>query len=500
MDKNQQRKIIKFEKRLTPDSGLNDSENEDSLPTKKIKLDVTETDFPNSKFVRQFSNLSKDLPDTVFFSLTLGESTQRYECSTHGNSLVIKNISDLTSLQRYLRVFIELNPSLKSQPKTLSKPENDLQENYLTFNILGYTDKFQVSQKLEDYQIANSNDYDHLLSTVTIFLQNHKSLTQEQYHKIITNFCTTLDADFKKRSFHDFTKTKRKIYFAGGLFTNKDLIGNMFLANAIERISDQRYQCILPQDQQQMASNAEEIKDNDLRNVRDTDGIQVNFDGTELDSGTVVEFMASKFLNKPAVVYRTDYRSGGDHNINPIGENWNLMQTNYPRTEIVRSIMIMDVYQNITKKYKGLGGDYSLIIAREVSENQAQLIVAALDRQFNDSSKSFIYYRKEEEPFKKDMALQVSGMTKMYNHCLGIGMERPAALKTLKKRYSVYNTPEQGDDGEWSSPIKLSSVRTVNETEHNSPLKAGCPADQDDMADAKLIHGEYDIESDISIE
>ena len=34
------------------------------------------------------------------------------------------------------------------------------------------------------------------------------------------------------------------------------------------------------------------------------------FDGIELDSGTVVEFMAAKMLDIPSVVYRSDFRGG----------------------------------------------------------------------------------------------------------------------------------------------------------------------------------------------
>jgi len=140
---------------------------------------------------------------------------------------------------------------------------------------------------------------------------------------------------FTRKKSTIFETKSRKLYFAGGLFTNKDLIGNMFLASSIEKLSYGKYRCVLPQDLQQMNTSTEGIKDQDLINVRDTDGILVSFDGTELDSGTVVEFIASKFLNKPAVIYRTDFRAGGDQDMRTNSENWNLMLTNYPRTEVV---------------------------------------------------------------------------------------------------------------------------------------------------------------------
>ena len=62
------------------------------------------------------------------------------------------------------------------------------------------------------------------------------------------------------------------------------------------------------------------------------------FDGTELDSGTVVEFMFAKFLDIPAVVYRTDFRGGSGEEATEAGDSvnrWNLMVSYYPRTKIV---------------------------------------------------------------------------------------------------------------------------------------------------------------------
>ena len=50
------------------------------------------------------------------------------------------------------------------------------------------------------------------------------------------------------------------------------------------------------------------------------------FDGVELDSGTLVEFMLAKQLDIPAVVYRTDFRGGSGEQSNDAGNNkWNLM-------------------------------------------------------------------------------------------------------------------------------------------------------------------------------
>ena len=58
-----------------------------------------------------------------------------------------------------------------------------------------------------------------------------------------------------------------------------------------------------------------------------------NFDGSDLDSGTVVEFVYAKLLDIPAVILRTDFRGGGDQDTD--GDAWNLMASFYPRTRNV---------------------------------------------------------------------------------------------------------------------------------------------------------------------
>ena len=124
----------------------------------------------------------------------------------------------------------------------------------------------------------------------------------------------------------------KTIYFAGALFDQKHLTGNALLAEAIEQRSAGRYCCVLPQDLELPSHRAEDIRNHDLKQVLDCDLALFNFDGSELDSGTVVEFMYAKFLDKPSVILRSDFRSGGDQEE---GEPWNLMCSFYPRTESV---------------------------------------------------------------------------------------------------------------------------------------------------------------------
>lgn len=136
-----------------------------------------------------------------------------------------------------------------------------------------------------------------------------------------------------------------RYYFAGALFCHKELIGNHLLAEAIRDRSGGEFTANLPQkEENQLRPNPLEIRDNDFRLLLESQLALFNFDGPELDSGTVVEFMAARFLQIPCVLFRTDFRSAGDQNAD--GEAWNLMCSGYPRTK-VRFVGAMESYQRV---------------------------------------------------------------------------------------------------------------------------------------------------------
>lgn len=173
------------------------------------------------------------------------------------------------------------------------------------------------------------------------------------------------------------------IYFAGALFTHKDLAGNAMLAEAIADLSEQRYCSVLPQNFEQRACSPHAIRDQDLLNLLESDLALFCFDGTELDAGTVVEFMTAKFADIPSVVLRTDYRSKGvsDQQDFP----WNLMASFYPRSE-VEVIDAMGIYQGIFKEFPLIDATDVLIekrssdVAHTMVRVIAQAIVDAFDR------------------------------------------------------------------------------------------------------------------------
>src|SRR6202023_480031 len=130
------------------------------------------------------------------------------------------------------------------------------------------------------------------------------------------------------------------VYFAGELFSLKHLVGNAALADAIAKLSGGRFACVLPQTLEDRAMIAHEIRDQDIVALAGCDLAVFNFDGPELDSGTVAEFMLAKFADIPSLLLRTDFRRGGDQGVDP----WNLMMSFYPRTRTL-CLNSMEIYK-----------------------------------------------------------------------------------------------------------------------------------------------------------
>lgn len=178
-------------------------------------------------------------------------------------------------------------------------------------------------------------------------------------------------------------KKSYTVYFASELFTAKHLIGNAYLAEAIYEKSHGRFLCVLPQNLEQRGNTAQSIRDQDIRTLIECDLGLFNYDGTELDSGTVVEFMFAKFADIPSVILRSDFRSGGDQR----GDPWNLMTSFYPRTANV-IVDSLGVYKGVMKR-RGvkptdeivrLAGLHSSADAQHMCDQIAVGCVRALDR------------------------------------------------------------------------------------------------------------------------
>ena len=102
------------------------------------------------------------------------------------------------------------------------------------------------------------------------------------------------------------------VYFAGELFSSKHLVGNAALADAIAKVSNLSFACVLPQTLETGEMSAQDIRDKDIVTLIGCDLALFNFDGPELDSGTVTEFMFAKFADIPSLLLRAACaREGG---------------------------------------------------------------------------------------------------------------------------------------------------------------------------------------------
>jgi hypothetical protein len=164
----------------------------------------------------------------------------------------------------------------------------------------------------------------------------------------------------------------KKVYFAGDLFDHKHLTGNLLLKSALEKQAVEKdfpLEVILPQDLEQFFERSVDVRNNDILTLLLSDLAIFHFDGTDLDSGTVVEFILAKMLDIPSVIVRTDIRIAGDQ---AEGDPWNLMVSGFPRAEVVLG--------NALQLYKaaGITGMHSAMAADITSGLQKSLFCKTL--------------------------------------------------------------------------------------------------------------------------
>ncbi len=177
------------------------------------------------------------------------------------------------------------------------------------------------------------------------------------------------------------SKKSYTVYFGSELFSLKHLIGNAYLAEAIYEKSHGKYRCKLPQDFEPRGKTPRSVRDQDIKTLLKCDLGLFNYDGSELDSGTVIEYMIAKFADIPSVILRSDIRQAGDGN-----DPWNLMSSFFPRTVNVVAHSLVD-YKVITKRRHRklddvirLAGQQSSADAQLMCEHVAAQCVRALDR------------------------------------------------------------------------------------------------------------------------
>lgn len=191
------------------------------------------------------------------------------------------------------------------------------------------------------------------------------------------------------------------IYLAGDLWTHKDLIGNALLAKYIKSVSRGRYECVLPQDLEEPVHRTVDIRNVDLKHVMTCDMAIFNFDGSNLDAGTVVEFIYAKMIDIPSVILRTDFRAAGEGNQEQ--DPWNLMATSWPRSKVVK-LHGMAEYQGAKTP-----GEIGKTIEK-LYKKMAAVIVEALDAV------------RQEKPLVSDPA-RMAAMYQWALECPGSGYE-----------------------------------------------------------------------------
>lgn len=146
-------------------------------------------------------------------------------------------------------------------------------------------------------------------------------------------------------------------YHAGPLFTLAELHTNVLLSKAISQRSSGKFIPVLPQDLEQRDLTPHSIRDEDLRALLSCDLALFTYDGSELDAGTVVEYMTAKTADIPAVILRTDFRGSGDQGGK--GDSWNLMSSNWPRTIGVTVNSMVEYKGSLARSLKDTGNENS---------------------------------------------------------------------------------------------------------------------------------------------
>jgi len=179
-----------------------------------------------------------------------------------------------------------------------------------------------------------------------------------------------------------------RIYSAGGLFIQDELATNVMLKEAVWRLSNGKFQVFLPQSREVQELDRPDIeahiRNTDLLEVVKADIILARFDGLELDSGTVLEYVMAKFLGKPAVILRCDFRR-----VVFIGTNgpFNSMAKNWPRSVEIQLHSYQIWGELLAKERQGLDNSDTLqgLMKAELGTLQksvdevAKQVIAALE-------------------------------------------------------------------------------------------------------------------------
>ncbi|EXJ59728.1 hypothetical protein A1O7_03875 [Cladophialophora yegresii CBS 114405] len=199
--------------------------------------------------------------------------------------------------------------------------------------------------------------------------------------------------------------TSYTYYHAGPLFTIAELHTNALLAQAIQSASSGKFIPILPQDLEQRDLSAHAIRDEDLRALLSCDLALFTYDGTELDAGTVVEYMVAKMADVPSVILRTDFRGAGDQGQTgtETGDAWNLMSSNWPRT-VTLSVNSMVGYKSSLQRAMGVANQGRALGEAEQKRTIGESMIAEVAQKVVDGFERVV---KEKPRLPKELRRSV---------------------------------------------------------------------------------------------
>lgn len=161
---------------------------------------------------------------------------------------------------------------------------------------------------------------------------------------------STQDASAGMAGLSERAEESYSAYLAGRLFNQHEITGNVLLKEAVWRKSKGRFNLVLPQSKElrqlEIPDLSAYLRNEDLHQVVKADIFIALFDGSDVDSGTVVEFMLAKMLGKPSVIIRTDSRHLGTSGLD---DPYNLMLKNWPRTQEVNIDSLIDYTRKIAE-------------------------------------------------------------------------------------------------------------------------------------------------------
>jgi nucleoside 2-deoxyribosyltransferase len=201
------------------------------------------------------------------------------------------------------------------------------------------------------------------------------------------------------------------VYAAGGLFNQHELATNVWIKEAVARLSNGKFQLVLPQSKDLKEMDALEeldaayLRNADLLGVVKADAIIARFDGLELDSGTVVEFTLAKSLGKPAVIFRCDFRHLSGRGIE---EPYNLMVKSWPRTVEVHVESLMDYVGLLAEERKAFGTSVSYEATMEAELSTVQKGLDEIAKKLIHGLEAAISMKSPYPPEYREMVYKAS--------------------------------------------------------------------------------------------